>query len=196
MMKVQPIDWYLMDRDMDYRAEVLNAVMATQAGRDYMKKIAELAESELPFPERYRLKMSIGLYDSTYIESQKKATPAVSGIAPAVGMGLRNLGRVIGTHTMRVIGWSRGKVTPLLEGSWKTILAGNAGRAAVFAASAFFATDYVISKLKGDKPEIEKLYQTGREVLGSTVSTTSTVIKLLPVALIAWGAYSFIKVSK
>lgn len=186
------LNWEKLDRDEQYRADVMRVIMVTQAGRNYLATLASEAEKRLPMVDYLVLQAQLGIMAA----SEKGSVGVAPMAAPAAAKGLAALAGILKAHTMKPLAWATARVTPALKSSWTWITAGGVGRPALVAASAFFATDYVISSFKGNQPEVNKLYQSGREVLGSTVSTTSSLIKLIPLGLIAWGVYSFITVSK
>lgn len=184
-MAQQVVDWPRFTSDVVYRGHVLETVSRTQAGRDFLSRFAASFE-DLPWDERLRLSVLLSIPDYTAEKPALSAWPAFIALgrliaSTGVGAAVVAGGRWIGSN--------------VLKRAWMALAAGGWSGAGA-AIGGFFAIDYVASKLQGNKAEIEKLYQAGRNVGGAVVSTTTTLVHFLPVAIVAAGVWLLFKTGK
>jgi hypothetical protein len=181
----EKLDWIRYEKDPQYRADVLDAVQQTVEGRIFLARVIMKADELSPFD-------SIILKAKLAMLGEEGVTPAVKG----VGSLFSKLGKAIGSTGAKFTPWVTHAVSPALKNSWKYLNTVSPGKMIFIGASAFFATDFAISTVKGNKSEMEKLYQTGRGLVGTTVNTTRTMLSMLPLAIVAFGVYTFMRASK
>lgn len=171
------IDWTRLKNDGNYREHVLVTIQATPQGREWLSRFVGSFD-DLPFDERVRLRYILNV--PKWIDGTANQ-PTVMGFLPLFA----RLGMWVARSPLKGIisrGLTYGSVA--ITAAWTALKAGTVGGNIAAVAALFFASDYVLSKLQGHKPEVEKLYQAGRQVGGAAVDSSTILIKVLPYLLI------------
>jgi hypothetical protein len=178
------IDWIKLadPNDGTYRADVLNTISRTSAGRQFLADQVRSIEDLSPID---RLIVEAQLFVREQQKPSVSAFPLFAVVGGAIARGAASF--------IPLAKVALPKVGTALTGAWLAFRGAATAKQIALGISAVFATDYLISKLQGQKPEVVKLYQAGREATGTTLQTTTQLISLLPLALVAIGIYVFTK---